>query len=206
MIGIVNYQRGNLNNVYRAFTSFGFETEITDSPENLERYNGLVLPGVGAFQDAMETLKKTGFDTAIKNYIQSGRPFMGICLGLQLLFEESLEFGKTKGLGVLKGKVVPFQISLKVPHMGWNQIRFSKPSRFIQSDLNGESFYFVHSYFVVPEEKEIILSTTSYEIDFVSSIEKDNVFACQFHPEKSQKKGLKMIKNFGDACARYTSH
>ena len=206
MIGIVNYQRGNLNNVYRAFEKFGFEAEIIDESDNLEKFKGIVLPGVGAFADAMENLKEKNFDKAIVNYIQTGKPFLGICLGLQLLFEKSLEFESCEGLGVFKGNVVPFEIDEKVPHIGWNQVNFKKPSNIIKDIPENEYFYFVHSYYVEPKEEDIILTTTRYGVDFVSSIEKDNIFACQFHPEKSQGAGLEIIKDFGEFCDRYSGN
>lgn len=206
MIGIINYQRGNLNNVLRAFLKFGFNTQITDDPAEISKFKGLVLPGVGAYGDAMETLKAKGFDRAILNYIQSGKPFMGICLGLQLLFEESEEFGNHKGLGLFKGRVVPFKISEKVPHMGWNQLEFKKQSKILKGICTGDAFYFVHSYYVETPDSSIILTTTDYGIHFVSSVEKENVFACQFHPEKSQEKGLRIIQSFGDYCANHSGH
>jgi len=206
MIGIINYQRGNLNNVARAFEYFGFATEITDNPARLDRYQGVVLPGVGAFADAMQTLRETGFDQALCRYIASDRPFLGICLGLQLLFERGLEFGEHEGLGILKGRVRRFEIEEKVPHMGWNTVSFQKPSSILKGIHEGDSFYFVHSYYVEPEEPGIALTLTHYGIDFVSAVEKGNLVACQFHPEKSQERGLKMIQSFGEFCADYTRH
>lgn len=201
MIAIVNYQRGNLDNVLRAFQGFGFKTVIVSTPEDLSGFSGVVLPGVGAFKDAMQTLRETGFDTAIKDYVASGKPFMGICLGLQLLFEEGLEFGRHPGLGILKGSVVPFQIEEKVPHMGWNQVQFAKSSKILKDALQDADYlYFVHSYYVKPVDESIVLTRTHYGVDFVSSVEKDNIFACQFHPEKSQETGLKIIKAFGEYC------
>ncbi|MBI5892466.1 MAG: imidazole glycerol phosphate synthase subunit HisH, partial [Deltaproteobacteria bacterium] len=137
----------------------------------------------------------------ILNAINQGKPFLGICLGLQLLFSESEEFGIHKGLDIIKGKVVKFSLDtpqLKIPHMGWNDITIVKPSPIFKNIPNGSYFYFVHSYYVVPEDKDIIASTTDYGIEFVSSIWKDNIFACQFHPEKSQKLGSMILKNFGD--------
>ncbi len=206
MIAIVNYQRGNLNNVLRAFQNYGFDTKIIDKPDQINQYKGVVLPGVGAFGDAIATLKKSGFAQAIKKYIASGKPFMGICVGFQLLFEEGHEFGLHEGLGIFKGKVVQFKTSLKVPHMGWNQIEFQKKSNILKEINNYEFFYFVHSFYVDTPEKDIILTTTEYDKKFVSSIEKDNVFACQFHPEKSQLKGLQIIKSFGEYCENYSGH
>lgn len=206
MIGIINYQGGNLNNVVRAFNKFGFETKVLEEVEDTSALSGLVLPGVGAFELAMSNLKSSGFDRLIKDYVKSGKPLLGICLGLQLLFEESLEFGRSEGLGILKGKVLPFEIKEKVPHMGWNQVSFQKESHFLKSVKNEEHFYFVHSFYVVPEDSSIVLATTHYGIDFVSMVEKDNIIASQFHPEKSQEKGLQIIKDFGEFCANYSGN
>jgi len=147
-------------------------------------------------------MNETGFSSAVKDYIKSGKPFLGICLGLQLLFEESEEFGEYKGLGILKGKVKKFKYNnLKIPHMGWNQIEILKDSHFTKGIDNGTHFYFVHSYFVYPEDEKIALTNTFYGENFTSSIETDNIVATQFHIEKSQEKGLVMIKNFGEMCA-----
>lgn len=206
MIAIINYQRGNLNNVKRAFENFGYETVITETPDNLERYSGVVLPGVGAFGDSMRFLKETGFDRAVIRYVEQNRPFMGICLGLQLLFEKSLEFGEHNGLGIFKGRVVPFEVSLKVPHMGWNSVKLTKQPGIASSLKDGQQYYFVHTYYVVPENKDIILAETEYEVPFVSAIETGKLFACQFHPEKSQTLGLDIIKSFGAYCADHTGH
>lgn len=206
MIAIVNYQGGNLNNVLRAFENFGFSTRIIDEPAGLEDYSGVVLPGVGAFGDAMAQLRQKGFDRAIVRHIESGKPFLGICLGLQLLFEESSEFGTHRGLGIFRGRVVPFRIQEKVPHIGWNQVEFRKPSRIVRNLSDGDYLYFVHTYYVKPQDERIILTVTRYGVTFTSSIEQDNVFACQFHPEKSQTTGLKIIESFGETCAHYPRH
>lgn len=202
MIKIINYKRGNLNNVLKALLNFGFKAEIIDDPESVKNADGLVLPGVGAFADAIKTINETGFSDAIKDYIKTGKPFLGICLGLQLLFTESEEFGENKGLEIFPGKVKKFKLNyLKVPHMGWNQIEIQKQSKFLDNVEDNSFFYFVHSYYIEPEDKSIILTKTNYGIDFVSAIEKDNVVATQFHIEKSQEEGLKIIKNFGEICA-----
>lgn len=201
MIQIIDYGRGNLNNVYKAFKHFGFDAEIIEDPGHINKASGLVLPGVGAFGDSMECLNERGFSNAIKDFVNTGKPFLGICLGLHLLFEESEEFGKQEGLGILKGKVKRFEISEKVPHMGWNQIQFKKDSKLYKGIQEGTFFYFVHSYYAIPEDPSIILTQTKYEIDFTSSINSDNIYATQFHPEKSQTLGLEIIKNFGEICA-----
>ncbi len=205
VIRIINYKRGNLNNVLKAFLNFGFEAEIIDKPEDVMSSYGLVLPGVGAFGDAMKTMNETGFSTAVKEYIASGKPFLGICLGLQLLFEQSNEFGEYKGLGVFKGVVKKFvSQDLKIPHMGWNQATIKKNSPLLKGIDNKTFFYFVHSYYVEPEDDQIVLTTTNYGQDFVSSVQSENVIATQFHIEKSQENGLKIIKNFGEHCVSNT--
>ena len=208
MIRIINYKRGNLNNVLKAFLNYGFKAEIVDTPDKVLSSDGVVLPGVGAFYDAIKTITESGFSDAIKDYIKTGKPFLGICLGLQLLFEESHEFGTTKGLGILKGSVKKFVPSgnLKVPHMGWNQIELKKETPYFKGVRDNSYFYFVHSFYVDPEDDDIVLSTTNYGNDFVSSVCKDNIIATQFHIEKSQAIGLRVIKNFGDICANNTGN
>ncbi len=200
MIAIVDYDMGNLRSVEKAFLKLGLEAEVTRSPKNLLNASHIVLPGVGAFKDCMRNLDQYGLIDPILKSIEAGKPFLGICLGLQLLFEESTEFGVHKGLGVLKGRVVRFSSvgkeGLKVPHMGWNSIMFKKQSPLMNDIPEGEYFYFVHSYYAAPDDSAVALTTTDYGIEFVSSIEKDNITACQFHPEKSQKAGLKVLKNF----------
>ncbi|MCR4287435.1 MAG: imidazole glycerol phosphate synthase subunit HisH, partial [Deltaproteobacteria bacterium] len=161
----------------------------------------IVLPGVGAFKDCMRNLDQYGLIDPLLKSIEAGKPFLGICLGLQLLFEESTDFGVHKGLGVLKGRVVRVPSAgaegLKVPHMGWNSINKKKESPLMNGITEGEYFYFVHSYYAAPEDAGATLTTTDYGLEFVSSIAKDNITACQFHPEKSQKAGLRVLKNFG---------
>ncbi|RMH02835.1 MAG: imidazole glycerol phosphate synthase subunit HisH, partial [Aquificota bacterium] len=153
------------------------------------------LPGVGAFKDAMENLKRLGLYAPILRHIERGKPFFGICLGLQLLFERSYEFGESKGLGVLEGEVVLLPPKVKVPHIGWNQVWKKKGSDLLEGIKDGEHFYFVHSYHVVPKRWDVVLTTTDYGIDFVSSVEYENLFAVQFHPEKSQRAGLRLLEN-----------
>ena len=201
MIQIIDYGRGNLNNVLRAFQKFGYEAEIIEKPNDTEKATGLVLPGVGAFGDSMKNLNEKGFSDKIREYVKSDRPFLGICLGLQLLFEESSELGCHKGLGILKGKVAYFEIDEKVPHIGWNQLQFKKESQLLKDIPVDSYFYFVHSFYAIPDDQSVISSTTHYDIDFTSAIEHKNVYATQFHPEKSQKLGLQIIKNFGEICA-----
>ena len=196
MIAIVDYGMGNLRSVQKAFERVGSPAIITRDPGFIASASGLVLPGVGAFGICMERLESNSLIAPLKDYVGSGRPFLGICLGLQLLFEESEEFGQQKGLGLLKGKVLRFPVSgLKVPHMGWNNVKISKKSALYEGIPDNSFFYFVHSYYVVPTEP-VETGVTEYGLPFVSSVEKNNVHAIQFHPEKSQQAGLKMLENF----------
>ena len=198
MIAIIDYDMGNVRSVSKAFEKVGSEAVVTRDPRAIADASHIVLPGVGAFKDCMRNLEEYGLVEPILKSIEKGKPFLGICLGLQLLFEESDEFGVHKGLGVIKGRVERFKDTpgLKVPHMGWNEIKKSKDSLLLEGIKDGEFFYFVHSYFAVPKDRSVDLTTTGYGIDFTSSIEAGNVMACQFHPEKSQKAGLRVLKNF----------
>ena len=191
---------GNLRSVRRALEAAGATVQIVASPEAVGDASALVFPGQGAIVDAMAQLKKTGFDSFIRDWIASDKPFMGICLGLQLLFEHSEE-GDADGLGIFRGKVKRFPESadLKVPHMGWNTVSVKvNNSGTLAKDLNpeGESFYFVHSYYVDTPESEIVWSLSDYGLKFVSGIRRGKVFAVQFHPEKSQAKGIALYRNF----------
>ena len=207
MITIVDYGMGNLRSVHKALEKVGFPAVVTQDPSLIGKADGLVLPGVGAFKKAKENLDHLRLVDPILKFIQSGKPFLGICLGLQLLFSESEEFGRYKGLEVFRGKVVrfPFSLpgtpmtkdSLKVPHIGWNSVWIKKRCATLEGVEEGGHFYFVHSYFPVPEDRDIIATTTDYGGEFVSSIGKGNLFACQFHPEKSQSAGLRILRNFG---------
>ena len=205
MVTIVDYGMGNLRSVQKAFEHLGFSAEVTDDARKVERAQRLVLPGVGAFGDCIKNLKQGGFVEAIHTHIHSGRPFLGICLGLQVLFESSEEFGDHTGLGVIPGKVEHFaedmQIGgeyLKIPHMGWNQIQIERECPLLRGLENGSYVYFVHSYRVMPTLTEDVLTTTDYGVRFCSAIWRENVMATQFHPEKSQAVGLKILKNFGE--------
>jgi imidazole glycerol-phosphate synthase subunit HisH len=207
MITIVDYGMGNLRSVHKGFERVGFPAVVTQDPGSIRKASGLVVPGVGAFKKAMENLTELGLVDPIKEFIASGRPFLGICLGLQLLFSESEEFGVQNGLGLFAGRVIRFPFStpgsppsrnsLKVPHMGWNALQIRKRVPALQGIEDGAYFYFVHSYYPVPEDRDIVATTTDYGGEFVSSISRGNVFACQFHPEKSQAVGLKILRNFG---------
>ncbi len=203
MIAIIDYDMGNVRSVQKAFEKVGAETCVTRDPAVIADASHVVLPGVGAFKDCMSNLTEYGLIDPILKVVSSGKPFLGICLGLQLLFDEGMEFGLHKGLGVIKGRVVRFPsmkdaagAELKVPHMGWNSIDKKKDSALLEGVTDGSYVYFVHSYYALPADEPVILTTTGYGIDFTSSIEKDNVMACQFHPEKSQKTGLRILKNF----------
>jgi glutamine amidotransferase len=200
MIGILDYGMANLRSVQKAFAQVGHEAAILRAPEEILRCDRLVLPGVGAFQDAVATLRSGGFDEPILEHIRRGKPFLGICLGLQMLFDVGHEDGQWRGLGVLAGSCVRFDVDqtlgLKVPHMGWNQLEVKRPSPLLKDLPAGANVYFVHGYHVVPEDESVIATTTDYGRPFVSSIWRDNIVATQFHPEKSQKVGLTILKNF----------
>ncbi|MBI4743721.1 MAG: imidazole glycerol phosphate synthase subunit HisH [Actinobacteria bacterium] len=196
MIAIINYGMGNLRSVQKAIEKVGGETIITSDPEVIRKADKVVLPGVGAFFDAIENLKSNNLVEVIKETIDSGKPFLGICLGLHLLFTESEEDGLHKGLDILKGRVVRFSDEVKVPHMGWNQIEIKNDNLILENIPDNSYFYFVHSYYPVPEDKDVIATTTDYGMEFASSVSRDNIFATQFHPEKSSDLGLKILKNF----------
>lgn len=198
MIAVIDYGMGNLRSVSKAVEYVGGNVIVTDNKEKIKDAEAIILPGVGAFRDAVKNLKERGLWETVTIEVKKGKPFLGICLGLHLLFEKGYEFGEEDGLGIIKGKVVRFDLphDYKIPHMGWNQVSIKKNSSFLERIKEGEFFYFVHSYYVKPEDKSVILTTTDYGIEFVSSIEKDNVIATQFHPEKSQKAGLKLLSNF----------
>lgn len=199
MIAIIDYDMGNLRSVKKAFEKLGCEAVVTRDRNVIMDSGHVVLPGVGAFKDCMKNLQDFGLVEPILRCIEKGKPFLGICLGLQLLFEEGAEFGLHRGLGVIKGKVVRFpKNELKVPHMGWNDVRVEKDSPLLNGLPTGTYFYFVHSYYAAPEDKGVVLTTTEYGISFCSSILKDNIMACQFHPEKSQSAGLRVLKNFSE--------
>jgi len=207
VIAILDYGMGNLRSVEKALQKVGAQTLVTSEPEKVLIAEGLVLPGVGAFKDCMRNLKEYRLIDPLYQFIQSGRPFLGICLGLQLLFSESTEFGLYKGLDIIRGKVVRFPqgSTVKVPHMGWNTVKIEKEVPFLQ-DIEDESyFYFVHSYYVIPEDESIVATTTNYGVKFVSSICHNNIFACQFHPEKSQELGLKILRRFKEFCQENAS-
>ena len=198
MIVIVDYGMGNLRSVQKGFERIGSEALVSRDIRDINSATKLVLPGVGAFPECMKNLTKFGLVESILDFLKSNRPFLGICLGLQLLFDESEEFGLNSGLEVIPGKVKAFdrEIGLKIPHMGWNQVIFKKDIAIFDGIDNESYFYFVHSYYVEPEQESDTAAQTDYGITFTSAIARGNVFALQFHPEKSQKNGLKILENF----------
>lgn len=196
MIAIIDYDAGNIKSVEKAVKRYGQDVVLTRDAEVLRAADKVILPGVGAFGDAMDKLKKYGLDTVIREVISSGKPFLGICLGLQLLFEESEETPGVKGLGVLKGKIVRIpETGLKVPHIGWNSLKFEKETPLFNGLSDGAYVYFVHSYYLKTEE-DIVIASTEYATHIHAAVAKDNVFACQFHPEKSSEVGLRILENF----------
>ncbi len=201
MIAIIDYGMGNLRSVQKAFDRLGVEASVTSDKSVVERAEKVVLPGVGAIADAIAELKRSGMVDTIYRTIENDKPFLGICLGFQALFEESEENGGVKCLGVFKGKVLRFPDNPRyvVPHMGWNDLTFKKQTPIYAGLKPSDYVYFVHSYYVSADEPDIVATTTNYdEIDFCSSIAKGNVFGMQFHPEKSQNVGLKILKNFAE--------
>lgn len=198
MIAIVDYGMGNLRSVQKGFEKIGAKAIISRDPAQIKDSEKVVLPGVGAFPECMKNLANFGLIDPIIDFIKSDRPFLGICLGLQLLFDESEEFGLHSGLKVIPGKVKAFDrnMGLKIPHMGWNQVIFQKDVPIFRNIPDGAWFYFVHSYYVDPSDKEDIAATTNYGIEFTCAVSRGNLYALQFHPEKSQDNGLKILSNF----------
>ena len=199
MIAIIDYGMGNLRSVHNAFRKVRHESVVTSDRKVISDATHIVLPGVGAFSECMNHLKATGLVSLIIKSIQEGKPFLGICLGLQLLFSKSEEFGEHEGLNLIRGEVKRFpEMGLKVPHIGWNQVQPLENCPIFKGIPQNAYFYFDHSYYVSPKEKEVTASWTDYGISFSSSVWRENLFACQFHPEKSQKMGLKLLENFGE--------
>ena len=199
-IGIIDYGMGNLGSVSNACKFLELDAEIISTPEQLDRCRAVILPGVGAFADCMAHLVAHNFAGAIHNWIDSGKPFMGICLGLQALFQSSEESPGVEGLGVFEGSVKRFNIApeLKVPQIGWNAVNQKQPDCPMFAGIDDAAyFYFVHSFYVAPADESIVAGQTTFGLEYCSAVWKDNVFAAQFHPEKSQAAGLQMLKNFG---------
>lgn len=200
MIAIIDYGMGNLRSVQKGFERVGHQALVTNDPAQVAAAQKVVLPGVGAFEDAIAELRRRQLVEPVLRAIDSGKPFLGICLGLQLLFDVSYENGRHAGLGVLPGEVVKFQLpdSFAVPHMGWNQLQIRRRPPILEGIDEGTHVYFVHSYYVVPRDAGVIATETEYSHAFCSMVWRDNVYAAQFHPEKSQTQGLKILKNFAE--------
>ena len=196
MVGIIDYGVGNLFSLQSSFKAIGQQVEVSSDPEVLRKADHILLPGVGAFEDAVQKLRATGMDQMVYEAAKSGKPLMGICLGMQLLFEKSYEYGEHEGLGLIRGQVVGMSgklpPELKIPHMGWNALRLTKPARLLEE---GSYVYFVHSFYAENCE-DSIAAVTDYGIPITAAVEKDNIFGCQFHPEKSGTVGLAILKKF----------
>jgi imidazole glycerol-phosphate synthase subunit HisH len=200
MIAIIDYGMGNLRSVQKGLEKVGHEAIVTSDPKQVAAADKVVLPGVGAFEDCIAELRRLNLFQSVRDAIDSGKPFLGICLGLQMLFDVSYENGRHEGLGVLPGEVVRFDLpkGYSVPHMGWNQLSIRRPAPILEGIAEDTYVYFVHSYYVVPKDAEVIATETDYGGAFCSMIWRDNVYATQFHPEKSQAAGLRMLKNFAE--------
>ena len=198
MITIVDYQMGNLRSVQKAIERVGGSAQISSDPKVIANAEKLVLPGVGAFGDAMNEIRRRDLADPIRDFIASDRPFLGICLGLQLLFEKGYENGEHQGLGVIEGEVVRFDLpeQFKVPHMGWNTVQKTKESPLLVDTPEGSHFYFVHSYYVRPSDPDAVALRCHYGTDFCAMVQRGNLFATQFHPEKSQENGLQLLRQF----------
>lgn len=199
MIAIIDYGAGNLRSVKKAFDYLQVESQIISSPDQLAAAEKIVLPGVGAFGAAVQKLHESGFYSAIRDWLLANQPFLGICLGMQLLLETSQESPGVRGLSILEGENLRFDAT-KVPQIGWNQVQFQRESRLFAGIPDGSFFYFLHGYYLSPRENKIIIATTDYGIEYPSTIEKGNIAAVQFHPEKSGEVGLKLLKNWIKLC------
>lgn len=199
-IGIIDYQMGNLRSVQKAFEKGGYEAEIFSEPGRFAEFEKIVLPGVGAFRDAIGELKNRDLVSPIRDWVAADKPFLGICLGLQLLFDRSFEDGEYEGLGIIEGEVVKFEIApeLKVPHMGWNTVTRSAQFQEFNAIRDNAHFYFVHSYYVQPAYVDDIALTSNYGLEFCAAVSRGNLLATQFHPEKSQQDGLSLLKQFAE--------
>lgn len=198
MIAIIDYGMGNLRSVEKGFQKVGIDARVVTDSVTIDNAQALVLPGVGAFRDCMRNLERMSLTEPVVRSIRKGKPFLGICLGLQVLFTESEEFGLCKGLDLLPGRVVKFRTGLKVPHMGWNNVKVLRKPPIFEGIPDDSFFYFVHSFYVVPRDNDMIAASTDYGVTFTSMVWKDNIVATQFHPEKSQEAGLRVLKNFGE--------
>ena len=199
MIALLDYGAGNVRSVQKALTAAGGDVQLVPNPETVAQADAVVLPGVGAFDDCITAMQRQELFEAARGFVSTGKPFLGICIGYQALFEKSEEFNScAAGLGIFEGSVVRFpDAEVKVPQIGWNEVQFSKPNCPILQDIeSGSHFYFVHSYYPQPKDESIVATRTEYGVDFASTVWRDNVFATQFHPEKSQKAGLQLLTNF----------
>lgn len=204
MIGIIDYGRGNISSVETALETGGFENITTDDHELLRKCDGLILPGVGAFKDGMQDLERRGLIPIIKEAVALGKPLLGICLGLHLLFEVGEEDGESAGLGILKGRVERLSTTLKIPHIGWNDLRIVNSSPLLDGIVDGDNFYFVHSYQAHPVDSSVISAVCDYGQEILAVVSRDNVFGVQFHPEKSSNKGMVLIQNFGRLVSKWS--
>ncbi len=200
MIAIIDYGLGNLRSVQCALRRVGAESAITADADEISGADGVILPGVGAFWRAMENLRKSDLVNVVLETAKNGKPLLGICLGMQMLFSESDEHGRHEGLGIIPGKVIRFTESLKIPHMGWNEVKHGTPSPLFESVKDGAFFYFAHSYYVVPNDPAVAIGVTDYGKTYASAVQKGNVFGVQFHPERSGPVGLEMLTNFYRLC------
>ena len=200
MIAIIDYDAGNIRSVEKALLALGQDVTVTADRDEILHADKVILPGVGAFGDAMEKLKQSGLDEVIREVTEKGTPFLGICLGLQLLFEHSDEAPGVEGLGILKGEIlrIPDKEGYKIPHMGWNSLHLENDGRLFKGIAENSYVYFVHSYYLKARNPEDVAATTWYSTDIHAAVEHDNIFACQFHPEKSSELGLRILKNFAD--------
>jgi len=202
LIAVIDYDVGNVKSVLFALKRIGQEAALTSDPARIEAASGVILPGVGAFSAAMEKLRASGLDAVVKELAAADRPILGICLGLQLFFTESEEHGVRRGLDILRGHVRRFAPGVKVPHMGWNEVKQKSDSPLFEGIEDGSFFYFAHSYYVQPEEEAVVVGTTDYGGDFTSAAGSGRIFGVQFHPEKSGRSGLAMLENFCRLCQR----
>lgn len=199
MIRIIDYGVGNLFSLRSSLRAIGIDADYTGNPEEIRKADKLILPGVGAFRDAREALRSTGLDRVVQEEAGKGKPLMGICLGMQMLFDRSYEYGEYEGLGLIPGEIVPMEgripKDLPIPHIGWNELMLKQPSPLMKNTANGDYVYFVHSYYA-ETPAEYVIATTDYGVEMTAAVQKENVYGCQFHPEKSSEVGLSILKAF----------
>lgn len=199
MIRIIDYGVGNLFSLRSSLRAIGIDADYTGNPAEIRKADKLILPGVGAFRDAREALRSTGLDRVVQEEAGKGKPLMGICLGMQMLFDRSYEYGEYEGLGLIPGEIVPMEgripKDLPIPHIGWNELMLKQPSPLMKNTANGDYVYFVHSYYA-ETPTEYVIATTDYGVEMTAAVQKDNVYGCQFHPEKSSEVGLSILKAF----------